>query len=424
MKLFYLIFLAILSQDISAKPSYKNYKVYKITPKSKDALKILKDLKKEEKDFSAFQFWKKPIKVGHDVALMIGPEIQQNFEQMLNDSYFDRRVLMKDVQKAIDNENRFWKSNVKNSVNWTVYNTLDEINNWLESLATEFPSYITILKPGKTYEGRDIVGVKLDFNPGTQKKVVFMESNIHAREWISSAVNTYILDQFLRNTQTDIRALAQKFTWYFFPVMNPDGFVFSHTDDRLWRKTRTSYGLHYGADPNRNWDYKWMTNNGASLYPGEINYAGPHPFSEKSVKVMSEFIASITSNMIAYIAFHSFSQVLLLPYGHTKEPLDNYNEMMGIAKVAMAKLEAVHNTKYTFGNVGEEMYIATGTSMDWVKGNFHIPIVCTYELRPQFEKPGESGFILPSEQILPTGEETLVSLIPIFEEYEKLHPST
>lgn len=32
--------------------------------------------------------------------------------------------------------------------------------------------------------------------------------------------------------------------------------------------------------------------------------------------------------MDVYLSFHSYSQLLLLPYGHTVEHLDNYEEMV------------------------------------------------------------------------------------------------
>lgn len=59
--------------------------------------------------------------------------------------------------------------------------------------------------------------------------------------------------------------------------------------------------------------------------------------------------------------------------------------------------------------------VATGSSGDWVKGNFKVPIVFTYELRDS----GQYGFILPAEQIIPTGEETLDSLVTILVEGEQ-----
>lgn len=56
--------------------------------------------------------------------------------------------------------------------------------------------------------------------------------------------------------------------------------------------------------------------------------------------------------------------------------------------------------------------IAAGGSMDWVKYYYGTRITYTYELRDT----GRYGFLLPPEQIIPTGEETLDSLITIFQE--------
>lgn len=56
--------------------------------------------------------------------------------------------------------------------------------------------------------------------------------------------------------------------------------------------------------------------------------------------------------------------------------------------------------------------IATGSSLDWVKSTFKTPITYTYELRDS----GKYGFILPAEQIIPTAQETIDSLIALFKE--------
>ncbi|KAH1008346.1 hypothetical protein HUJ05_008905 [Dendroctonus ponderosae] len=337
MKLFFALLLAIAGSALAEKVSYKNYKVYKITPKNDQALQALRNLDEAVTEFSRFQFWESPSKLGRNATLMVAPEMQESMENMFEDL---------DIHS--------------------------QINEWLESLAVEFPDVITILKPGKSHLGRDIVGVKFDLTPNVEKEVVFMESNIHAREW----------------------------------------------QNRMWRKTRTRYNIFcYGADPNRNWAYQWM-NGGSSQNPCSEIYAGPRAFSEPSVDVMKDFIASVAENMVAYIDFHSFSQMLLLPFGHTTDPLMNYDEMMEIAEVALEELRQVHGTEYVWGNIAETIYIASGSSMDWVKGEFEVPIAYTYELRDR----GLHGFILPADQILPTAEETLVSLLSIFRQYRERHP--
>lgn len=99
----------------------------------------------------------------------------------------------------------------------------------------------------------------------------------------------------------------------------------------MWRKTRTPHGICFGADPNRNWGYRWNTG-GSSNFACSETYHGPRPFSEPSTLALAEFISRIaeTEDLVAYISFHSFSQMFLIPYGHTTAPLDNYHDMVSL----------------------------------------------------------------------------------------------
>ena len=60
---------------------------------------------------------------------------------------------------------------------------------------------------------------------------------IHAREWISPAVVTYMMRELTENI-TGQQELVDGLDWYIVPVVNPDGYAYSWSDDRLWRKTR------------------------------------------------------------------------------------------------------------------------------------------------------------------------------------------
>lgn len=64
----------------------------------------------------------------------------------------------------------------------------------------------------------------------------FFFIGIHAREWISSAVALYILRQLVENKS--YRSLVSEVDWYILPMINADGYEYSHTTDRLWRKSR------------------------------------------------------------------------------------------------------------------------------------------------------------------------------------------
>jgi len=67
---------------------------------------------------------------------------------------------------------------------------------------------------------------------------------------------------------------------------------------------------------------------GSSRFPCSETYAGSAPFSDIETKSMSKYIDSISDKFYAYLAFHSYSQLLLFPYGHTKAHLDNYDDMV------------------------------------------------------------------------------------------------
>ncbi|XP_011705381.1 PREDICTED: zinc carboxypeptidase-like, partial [Wasmannia auropunctata] len=131
------------------------------------------------------------------------------------------------------------------------------------------------------------------------------------------------------------------------------GYVYTHTTNRLWRKTRKPYSFNcYGSDPNRNWGYKWNSG-GTSTFPCSETYHGSAPFSEVETKSMSEYIGTIANKIYAYLAFHSYSQLLLLPYGHTKDHLDNYDDLYDIGMKSMTALKKRYGTQYKVGNIAE-----------------------------------------------------------------------
>lgn len=69
-----------------------------------------------------------------------------------------------------------------------------------------------------------------------------------------------------------------------------------------------------------------FTEQGASSFCLSDTYAGPKSFSELETSSLSEYIKTVSSDLVSYISFHAYSQLLMVPYGHTKDHLDNYDE--------------------------------------------------------------------------------------------------
>ncbi|CAK9803556.1 Zinc carboxypeptidase A 1 [Anthophora plagiata] len=400
-----ILFFAFVALATAEQVKYDNYKVFRVTPQTEEQLQFVKNL---EDVSDAFSFWKEPSDVENFADVMVAPHKIPFFHDAMKTLKIPYDTYVHDVQTLIDSEQPPVQPLV--AFNLNSYHKLDEIYAYLDSLAKANPGKIEVLAPGKTHEGRQIKGVKLSF--GKNKPGIFVEAGIHAREWITPAAVLYMLNELVHSTNPEVRALAESHDWYIFPVFNPDGYVYTHTTNRLWRKSRKPYGvLCYGSDLNRNWGYKWMSG-GSSNNPCADTYAGSSAFSDVETKSMSEYITSINNKFFAYIGFHSYSQLLMFPYGHTKQHLENYDDSLQIGKKTIQALSKRYGTQYQTGNIAETIYVASGSSMDWVKGTFHKPVTFTYELRDT----GRHGFLLPADQIAPTALETLDSLVAMFKE--------
>ncbi|XP_029047310.1 zinc carboxypeptidase-like [Osmia bicornis bicornis] len=408
MKTTLLLLLSILLNGIRAtdKMRYDGYKLYKIFVPDTSGFELLKNMQGND----GYNFWIPP-KINDSTSVMISPGKLQEFMEITNKTKIEAELMMDDVQKYIDDENP--RASLRGTFDWLGYHRLDVIYRWLDSLATQHPKIVTLITGGSSYEGRSIKGVKLSYKEGNPG--IFIEGGIHAREWISPAVVTYILNELILSDDTRVRYMAESYDWYIFPVFNPDGYEYTHTTNRLWRKTRRPTGRGcYGADPNRNWNFHWAEG-GTSSNPCSEIYPGDKPFSETESRTMSEYIDSIHDKLFSYIAFHSYSQLLLIPYGHSNERISNYNDLLQIGNYSINVLSKKYGTKYKVGNIVDVIYVASGGSMDWVRGTYNIPVTYTYELRDK----GRYGFILPANQIIPTAMEIMDSLVAMFQEAAK-----
>lgn len=67
---------------------------------------------------------------------------------------------------------------------------------------------------------------------------------------------------------------------------------------------------------------------GASSNICSETFAGPHAFSEPESRALADFVTSFSGQIKIYLAFHSYSQLVLFPWGHTDELADDYNVLV------------------------------------------------------------------------------------------------
>lgn len=411
----------------NAMVSYENYKVYNIVPKSEAEVQILNDLKKD-----GYEFWTEIFEVGSEVRIMVPPVEDEEFLNYVKSVNLDAKVSIANVQELIDAQlktaipNANSRSSTLGGMSWDRYYGLENIYNWLDELETLYPNVVTTINIGNTFEGRQIRGIVIDLKPGQRDErplTAMIEAGIHAREWISPATATWIIKEFLTSDDPAIRSMAETFVWHIIPVANPDGYAYTFTNDRMWRKNRntanhvmcgTNADAGNGIDLNRNFNFQWMVT-GASANPCDQTYAGPSAASELETQAISNYVLTLqrTGELIYYLDFHSYSQMILVPYSHVSGidvlQAPNYGDMFEVAIRAAEKLEARHGTRYTVGTSQEILYAVTGSSFDWVKGVVGVPIVYLFELRDV----GLYGFLLPPEDIIPNNEEIMDSLIEL-----------
>ena len=84
---------------------------------------------------------------------------------------------------------------------------------------------------GKSYENRDLLAVRIG-NPSN--RAIIIDCGIHAREWASPAFCLHLINDLVDAK----RDWTKDIYWVIYPLLNPDGYKYTQTNDRLWRKNR------------------------------------------------------------------------------------------------------------------------------------------------------------------------------------------
>ncbi|KAH7981132.1 hypothetical protein HPB49_021874 [Dermacentor silvarum] len=285
-----------------------------------------------------------------------------------------------------------------------MYHTLDEIYGFLDSSAQKFPNLVSRVTIGKTEDGAAIRGVKISSGGNSSRPAIWIDSGIHAREWISTASALYIIDRLLKNynDSDDVTKLVDTFDWYIFPVINADGYKYTWTTHRLWRKNRVRNvgSLCRGVDPNRNFDVRFGLA-GSSANPCAENFAGTYPFSEPESRAIRDGINNLKDRLKAYINLHSYSQMVMIPYGYSKGYTSDYKSQYEALEKLVTAIRKRNSAFYRHGTAGQTLYITSGAALDWVYDKAKVKHTFVVELRDR----GLFGFILPREFITPTGDE-------------------
>jgi len=398
-------FLLLLTTSAFARIDYTNFHLLRTRPESEGQLHELQ-LLQELKDWE-LELWKEPM-MNRPVDILVGPTKVKNLTSLLKAQGLELELLSDNVQAMVDqgpmvnghhNDYSLRASAEEgHTMDWRAYHPLEDMYSYWDYLEASY-DWVSTESIGKSFEGQEMRVLKVCKREGGcgNAPAMWIDGGIPANEWIGPAVATFMASELVENDEAH-PDLTEELDWYILPVMNPDGYLYSQTTDRMWRKTRKPNNGSgcVGTDPNRNWGFHWNATNGSSTDPCAWSFMGSHPFSEIEIVNVRDFLLEHKNQLKFYMNLHSYGEMVLLPWGYTDEKPDNIDQLTEVATLGADAMRA----GYQVGCIPCLLYPASGGTLDWTLGVAGIP----YSYGMELPDTGMYGFLLPPNQIIPTGQ--------------------
>jgi len=251
------------------------------------------------------------------------------------------------------------------------------------------------------------------------KPIFLLMANIHSREITTPELAMRYLDALLDGygQDADVTWLVDYHEIWVIPTANPDGHWLvelgedpdyggqpffqrknanndtdgnGEPDCTVWPPFTFA---QYGIDLNRNHSFDWGPP-GSSSEPCDMTYRGPSAASEAEVIALENLISALFPDQRApdlnapapddttglFITLHSFSNLVLWPWGNIEAPAPNKDDLQAIGDKF-----ATYNG-YTSCQPSLCLYITSGASDDWAYGELGIPAF-TFEIGDEFMPP-------------------------------------
>ncbi|KAL9959383.1 hypothetical protein ACROYT_G032705 [Oculina patagonica] len=403
-------FLDSVQTSQGTRRTYNGDQVLQVTPRTEKDVKFLDDLLQKKNNFE-LDFWTYPSQPGRPVDIHVSHSTMRQFKHALKRKSISFRVKVRNLQRLINKEGMRPRSVPFNGK----YHLYSQIVHEMKRLAGLNESLAKVFSLGKTYENRTMYAIKISSNISTSvKSVMFINCGIHAREWISISSCVYVARELVMKYPTDatVKHLVDKLEWIIVPVLNIDGYIYTHTTDRLWRKNRrpdsNSTDGCVGTDLNRNFNFRWATVGAHYGQPCSDIYPGERPFSEPEVLHLAKYMYSIRRRIKGYVDFHSYGQLWMSPWGFTRYFPPTYSKHWAAMTRIVRAIYYTNGTIFRYGPAAIAIYKTSGDATDWVYGVLGVTHSYGVELQPSIFT--ENGFVLPPSFIEPVGKEVLAGL--------------
>ncbi|XP_026157706.1 carboxypeptidase B2 [Mastacembelus armatus] len=383
--------------------------VLSITPKTQEQVDIVKNVSTQFETVLWQPVSPHFIKEENQVHLFVPANSSTSVKGLLEKNTITYEVLLTKADELMAMQTRDNSTDPRSSSSfYERYHSLEDIYDWINRTIQDSPNTANLILIGSSYEKRPLYALKLSLNNRPNKKAMWIDCGIHAREWIAPAFCLWFVRHALLHygKNQDITNILDNMDVYILPVMNPDGYLYTWTTDRMWRKNRSisNSSICVGADLNRNFDANWCTV-GASHDPCSEIYCGEFPESEPESQAVADFLRSHKDSVQLYFSIHSYSQMLLFPYSCTLDEAENHKDLLEMAKEAVEKIQRYYRNNYKYGAGARTIYLAPGGSDDWAY-NLGIKYSFTFELQDR----GQYGFLLPPFRISKACNEALTAV--------------
>ncbi|MFT6732298.1 MAG: carboxypeptidase T [Polaribacter sp.] len=299
------------------------------------------------------------------------------------------------------------KNDVAGISGYSCYQTVEETYTSAEDLVVQYSELAEWIDIGDSWQkttglnGYDLNVLKIT-NQGIvkDKPVLFIQSAMHAREYTTAALTLDFAEDLLFNysRRADVKWILDHHEVHILFHVNPDGR--KQAEKGLsWRKnTNTAYCSETsdvrGADLNRNFSFTWaQSENGSSAFECDLDYRGGGPASEPEINSVETYIKSIFEDYRGegindasaenvqgiHLDIHSYSRLILWPWGHTENLAPNAE---GLER--LGRRLAYWNNYAPMQSIG--LYATDGTSESISYGELGIPQF-TFELGNSFFEP-------------------------------------
>lgn len=282
------------------------------------------------------------------------------------------------------------------------FHNYTELTQKIQEMQTTYPNLLKVTSAGKSVEGRDIWALRIsgDLAHADNLPAIIYMGGHHSREHLSVELPLFYANYFLSEYAKGnprIVALMSGRDIHIIPAVNPDGLEYDVASGsyKFWRKNRArNQDGTYGVDLNRNYGYQWGTG-GSSSNPSSDTYKGSKPFSEPETLAIKTYVEA-HQNITTLLSFHTFSQLILYPWGYKYKGIDVVKDQQ--VHKAMAEKMALWN--HYSPQQSSSLYQASGDTTDWSYGEHKI-ISFTFELDPANSGWGGSDGFYPGAGIIP-----------------------